>query len=254
MRQDISDRYVGMVCSGAYLDLALHPDTPSEEALGLVDQAFEEFHGLDSDDWEKASPEELSYLYRTSLYEAYASKYKKTLIGDALNLADEIDLYNRFLYLAHTMVDPAPYLTEGAEVRGVQFEASVHLLNARFNVRHRGMLQSAWPSLPREDDPHDFKRASTAWDIAVSTVDFMDQSERKLVQLKAVKDSSRYDPAITVIVGKTHLYTQNSEDILRTAIQESYPSSETHRTQAEAKMNMHERYLMERLGWQFTDD
>lgn len=258
MRVGSSDLYVRTTCAGAYVDLARHPHTTPAEAEFLIDKSIRRIGGLAAMDWREMPPEHRHYIYKAGLHVAYGPKYKKALTGQTPDMEDEADLYAQLLELGRKSLAPGSKHSEWVgQVRGIQFEIGVHLLNARFNIRHQEILQSVWPSTPREDDPHDFSYVRTAWDMAVTTGSFLDQSDCFYVQLKGEKDHKdgrRYDPAIMTITGKDDLYTRTSADLIALALEEGFPTESVSDLQLEqigAKLNMHERYFLQRLGWQF---
>ncbi|HUD07975.1 MAG TPA: hypothetical protein VMQ52_02765 [Candidatus Saccharimonadales bacterium] len=255
MRKGGGNYYVRSVCAGAYMDLACHKHTNPTVRTHLIDESVRKIGSLAEKDWQEIEHHDVKYIYRAALYKAYANKYKKALSGQQLDLGDEEKLYQDLLAVGYGTIEPSQLLSDKpqTDVRGVQFEIGVHLLNVRFNLRHGVILQSMWPSLPREDDPHDsIKECRTAWDAATSSGTFLDRNFCHYIQLKGADDGVVYDPAIDVIVGKDDLHTKNSADIISTALLELNPSSALEGQQAEAKLNMYEYYFLDKLGWQFT--
>jgi len=255
MRYGGGNYYVRSVCAGAYIDLACHAGTEPVDRARLIDKSVNKIGSLAEKDWQELESSDVRHIYRVALYKAYAEKYRKALSGQQLDLSDEAELFQDLIEVGYKTLAPSLYLSDQAQsnVRGVQFEIGIHLLNARFNLRHGEILQSMWPSLPREDDPHDsIFNWRTAWDAATTSGTFLDRSFCQYIQIKGINEGVVYDPAIQLIIGRDDLHTRSSADIIRASLFELNPSSPLQGQQAEAKLNMYEHSFLGKLGWRFA--
>lgn len=243
--------YIMNTCAGAYLDLAsMSRDTPNEarqmvHAAGVLAEKFA------VQNWQDVPEEYVHFIFRAKFQRAYEQKYLRALSGETPTMDDELKLYSDLLDAGAQTFTPETSVgeDEAAYIRGTQFEMAIHLLNARRNIRSGRMLQSMWPSLPREDDPHDSSKESrTGWDAAVTQGQFWDRDQAThLLQLKTIDMGQVYDPRITLLTGKDHLDGTRGREIIYLALREIRATSADEKRRVSAKLNKLERLFLNRL-------
>ncbi|HKR82462.1 MAG TPA: hypothetical protein VJR27_05720 [Candidatus Saccharimonadales bacterium] len=247
------DPQTQVICAGAYLDLAHHPEVSRDMAQQLVAASAKLTEAFMSQDWRGLPQHEVQFLYRIGLQRAYGHKYQKVAAGEEPDFADETKLYHNLLRLGQQSLEPAAILERGRsrdDVRGMQLEIGLHLLNARRNVRAREILQSMWPSTPREMTPHDYNfDFKTNWDAAVTQGAFWDrEAEVQRLQFLSLMNNNIYEPRITVVTGKEHLSTVSTAEIIQVAIQEVYGNTPSARVNATRRLNEIESRFLRRLN------
>lgn len=249
-------------CVGIYIDLARHPETSPEQAIELIEASQTLAQTLTKHDWQQLDPASVQAQHYAALQSAYGIKYKKALAGEISTIDDEARLYLQLLEVGKTTIEPARYYQAP---RGSQAEIALHILNSRFNIRNGRIIQSAWPALPREDDPHTFNREkdpdgtkfrkakftrNTAWDLAVTRGAFLDQNEDcRYIQSKSAVNIKKYDPKITMIVSKSDFLLSSTADITNDALAEQTTTDPTEREEIRARLNNYEEIFLSKLGY-----
>lgn len=260
--RSVTDPRITAECVGVYVDLARHPETAPEHAVQLIEASQALAETLTRQDWHNLDRRSIQAQHYAALQAVYGEKYKKALSGETPTIDDEARLYLELLELGKDTLAPARFLSES---RGSLFELTLHILNARFNVRSGQIIQSAWPALPREDDPRPFNADSdldgstfgqfeftgnTAWDLAITRGDFLAQDTGcRYVQAKSVPDNDTYHPRITTIIGKTDLFLSSSTDIVNDAIAEQTTTDPAKRREAHIRLNNYEERFLNKLGF-----
>lgn len=246
-----ADPTITATCIGAYLDLARHPETTSKDAVALVEASEVLARGLISRNWSDLTYEQIHAQHYADIHLAYVQKYKAALAKERFGLNDETRLYLNLLEAGRRMLVPGQGVMN-THSRGLQFEAGIHLLNARHSIRNGQKVQSMWPSLPREDSPH---RRTTGlnlgWDMAASRGNFLVQDGNvRYVQCKSTRESSDdYDPSIIVIAAKEDFSMAANREIIDAALLEASDAPVKERTRATATLNRFERILLDKLGF-----
>lgn len=252
MRQ-VRAPYILVRCAAAYIDLARNPQTSPENAVRLVEASQILTNAFAAKNWHEVQPSMIDLLYRSQLERAYNPMYKKSLSGEGVDITDQERLYLDLLRTGHKSLEPAkvldPRIGDRDGMRGVQFEIGIHILNARRNIRNGKILQWMWPSLPREDMPHDFDfNFRNGWDAAVTTGTFLQQgSTCRHLQLKTAGDDGTYSPNIIVVSGRDDLDTRTSADIVVAALQE-LDSDPDKSARAKAQLNTYEQLFIRKIN------
>jgi hypothetical protein len=250
--REVQDPATLVVCSGAYIELAHVTQSEQGRALRMLTAVESLTAEFLKQDWRKLLPENVPHLFRIGMQNAYLHKYEKVVKETDPDLTDEMALYHKLLACGQQSLQPATDLKGRArsEVRGVQFEVGMHLLNARRNLKDGEIRLHMWPSLPRQNSPFDGVRPSgwlTGWDAAISENTFWNEETRHKLQFKGVEDSKLYDPSITVVIGRDHLTITDTAEIIRLATQELRGQTPEIRTAASTRLNHIEQLFLQRL-------
>jgi len=253
MRQ-VNHAQVTATCIGAYIDLARNQHTQSDKEITEYINAAEVLAcALSKKNWRNLDPRDVSSQLYAKLQLTYIEKYKKSLTGQQITIDDETQLYAKLLELGRYTLEPGQ---DVFDTKGIQFEIGLHILNARYNVRHNQVSQSLWHSRPREDSPHDGNfEVSTGWDVAVSRGDFLHQGPGcRYVQCKSVERGKKYHPKIIVIAARDDFSLKTNYDLIDYAIKEAGADNPLHEAGSTAQLNRCEQIFLNKLGYDKPSD
>lgn len=244
MRQ-VTTPHLLVCCMGAYLDLARNSQTSPAEAVSLVDAAAALSGTFVTKDWRELPLEKTDILFRGRLLRAYMGMYRKALAGKTPDLNDLTRLYIDLIQIGRSTIEPGRATDE---VRGVQFEIGIHILATRANLRRNKIVQWIRPSMPREQNPHDFSfEFRSGWDLAISRGAFLGQdTDHHFLKVMSRGNERVYSPAVTVVRGKEDLLTSNSASVIIAALRELEGTSPESSVQARRELNRYERVLMQK--------
>lgn len=256
----IADQHIK---AGLYLDIAQHPDIPRWERRRAFYAYESTTKAIVSTDWRTLREQDRYSYFMASLSYAYRDKYLEVICDYEPTLAHEIMLSRRLINTANEISVAFEQALRSkhdetkdrvGELKGVLFETSIHLLNARLNLRHEEILHHVWPSLPRQDSPFgSHGQYNPAWDMGSSPTSFWDPSKR-LVQLK-YNGHRAYRPDINVVSGKLDLKMKEPTDIIMHINREvaATPGTEELVAISQSALNEYEKKYLERLGWEYPD-
>lgn len=248
-----------MLRGAIYLDIALQGGSVNRR-LACLETAELHFMRTELVDASNNPEQDLHARFNASMYGAYLEKYRQYVEGRPSTIEAETRLYDKLLNLALTLSIAKPEVGDRSKRRefykarqGILFEASMHLLSSRFNLRYNSVLQHAWPSLPREDRPIRTKNANvlSGWDMAISGEGFYDYNSATFIQLKNHANHKQYAPFITVLRSKVDLGVASSGEIVRLAHIESHSPERLQRISATHRLDEIEKSFYTAIGWQY---
>jgi len=246
--------------SGMYLELAMHPQSPDDKRYAYVCAAMSYAQGPVETQESIHSPQDVEYVYKCGLLKAYERQFIRSAVGEPTTLEDELATYRALLLLGGHAIETNRNARDArdkmlaARARGSIFEISVLLLNARMNLRYGEILQHAWPSLPRQDQPRNSSaglQVRSGWDIAVSPNYIWDDDAQRVQLKSSLTTKSTYEDEIIVVAGKEHLESRYTGEIILAALKEADRKSSHESAEVTTILDERERKFLERLGWRY---
>jgi hypothetical protein len=236
----------------AYIDLAIHPETPDSERPYMVDTARDKLTGLEARGVDDAGPRYYHHYFRGMVHLALLDLYEQGVEGQAPTERDIERLHGDLLHiggeslpLGHPVQATALHKRGAADVRGFQLELDALILATRRTVRGTGDFTYSRQSLLREDQPYSDRAQDpqAPWDVGISTKCFLDPD---LTKVQMGKDKHN-DPTVTN-VSRSDLGIRKSADLIEDAITERYGGGDD-RTAAIERLDSHAAKFDQKLGF-----